>query len=171
MIPELPSKFKVPRKDAHGVSAHVNFYTAPFYVRKAQELLGRVADFSTPSDVYACALHWGFEVLESFAEVGTTSVSSQLNAWMRICQETEMDEDSMLAMDKLKETVNKKVAHGAAEEAKRVVAEVRHVTELMPEGYYRTRALKFLNDEFSGLWSNNGTGGTGVEKKTPLEVK
>jgi hypothetical protein len=165
--PLLPSQFKVPRKDAKGVSAHINFYTAPYYVRKCQEMLGKVPDFLTPSDVYATALHYGFEWLEKQAEIGVTSVQSQLNAWMRICQETELDEDLMLATDKLRETVNRKLAHGAVEEAKRLVAEVRYATEHMPDGYYKKRALDFLAAEFGGLW--NGTYKPPETK--PLEVK
>lgn len=148
----LPSKFKVPRKDASGNAAHINFYAATYYVRIAEEIRLKVKDFSTPSDVYACALHYGLKWLQEQDEIGLTSVQSQLMAWMRICQESELDEDIMLGMEKIRATINRKIDHGAKEEARRLIAMVRHETEQMPDGYYKERSLKFLEDEFGYLW-------------------
>lgn len=150
----LPSKFKVPRRDENNQSAHVNFYTAPYYIRIAQEIQVRAPnEFGTLTDVYACALHYGLKYIQEEDEtIGITSVQSQLVAWMQICQETEMEENLMVAMDKLRETVNRKIGHKAVQEARRLVALVRHSTELMPDGYYKTKALEFLNNEFSYLY-------------------
>lgn len=154
----LPSKFRVPRKDTKGISAHVNFYTAPFYVRAAEELRLRIKDFGTLSDVYACALHYGLEWIQKQQEIGYTSVWSQLKMWSNICDEAEMEESIMLAMERVREAVNRKVGHGALQEAKRLVAMVRHETEMMPDGYYKERALAFLETEFNGLYRKGPAG-------------
>ena len=173
----LQSPFKTPRKDAKGVSAHVNFFTAPYYIRIAQELLGKVADFKTVSDVYVCALHYGLLWIQEHEEIGETSVQAQLNVWMGICQQAEMDEDIELAMIKMRETVNRKVSAGASQEAKRTVALARSAAEKMPDGYYKVKALEFLDKEFGGLWSGSvadteSKNGNGLSHTMiPLEAK
>ena len=160
----LLSKFKTPRKDAHGVSAHVNFYTAPYYVRMAQEIMGRVPDFEVLSDVYACALHYGLKWLQEQDQVGETTVQQQLNVWSTICQVAEMDQELMLSMDKMKEMVNRILGNGDVKEARRVVSMARYAAEKMPDGYYRDKALNFIEAEFKGLWENGEVG------KGPVEV-
>lgn len=163
----LQSKFKIARHDAKGQSAHINFWTSPYHVRIAQELQVKIADLTTLSDVYACALHYGLKWMQDQEGVGEATVHSQLEVWISICQEAEAEEDLMLAMDKLKETVNKKLAHGALEVARRTVARARFAAEQMPEGYYRDRALEFLDREFRELWNAGGIGSTNG-KPTPL---
>ena len=167
----LQSPFKTPKKDAKGTSAHVNFYTAPYYIRISQELMGKISDFTTLSDVYACALHYGLKWIQDQEGVGHTSVQSQLNVWMGICQQAEMDEDLMLAMEKMRETVNRKIAAGSVEEAKRTVALARYAAEEMPDGYYKQKALEFLDQEFKRLWGEDKGTGTGLMVGGPMEVK
>lgn len=160
----LPSTFKVPRRDASNNSVHINFYTASYYLRIAQRLQGKVPDFGNLSDVFACALHYGLIWIQKQDVIGYTSIQSQLNVWMKICQEAELDEDLMAAQEKLKETVDRKIKHNAAKEAKRTIALARFAAEQMPPGYYKDRTLEFLDKEFGYLYheNKNPQGGTAM---------
>lgn len=150
----LPSRFKVPRRDANNNSVHINFYTASYYLKIAQRLQGKVPDFSNLSDVFACALHYGLLWIQNQDVIGYTSVQSQLNVWVKICQEAELDEDLLAAQEKLKATVERKIKHNAAKEAKRVVAMALNAAEQMPPGYYRDRTIEFLQQEFGYLFGD-----------------
>ena len=83
-----------------------------------------------------------------------------------------MDEDLMLAMEKLRETINRKVVAGAVEEARRIVSMTRHATEMMPEGYYKMKSLEFLNQEFGSLWGSSNSNHSNMTPAivAPLDV-
>jgi hypothetical protein len=82
---------------------------------------------------------------------GEPTVFGQVDAILEIMRDEEMNADFMTVFDKLSERISGHLSSGSNGEALRLTMLVQNHIKAMPEGYWRDRYEKTLEERFGHL--------------------
>lgn len=145
-----PAQFRIPAKDSKGHDARCQFRTQPGHVNMAEAIVtSKQFPFRTRGDLYRWALDFGLKWLERQKPV--PSVTAEVDAIMEVMRTEEFRKELEQTINQLASQVTELLGKNSEGEARRLVLKIkRHVTR-MPEGYWRDRYIKELDDRFGYL--------------------
>lgn len=143
------SEYMVPAQDQHGHSARIDSRIPPSMAKDVSDLIehGRFP-FEGKSDFFRWAIHNG---LMACKDLGGTGMSAATKTLVSLYQEEKANLAYKEVMEQLTNTVQRLLAEGATENAKRLVRSAMQVISEMPEPYWRDRYSEALNNRFGHL--------------------
>lgn len=149
-----PADFIIPASDAKGHSERVWCRLQPGHDRQLDVILrSRKFPFRTKGDIIRWATVRGLRILEQMEEV--PSVMKQVDMMMDVLNDEQLNQDCMLVFEKTRERVASYISTGSTGQARRLIAQQKHLAEGIPDEYWRGAYLDRLDKEFGYLLEAN----------------
>lgn len=138
----------------------------PSMHRSVELLVGsRKFPFKTVGDLVRWCVHTGVARLEAME--GVNSVTAQTDAMMVVLRDEEFQRQYVAIFNNLQRSVDTHMADNALPEARRIVGQMRGHIERMPDGYWRDKYLKELDQRFGSLMKSAPKVGLGPRALRP----
>lgn len=148
--PHAPESFIIPSRDSKGESVRIWTHIQPGFDRAiALAVNSRKFPFKTPGDVYRLAVYWCLKHLEELEP--TLSVTGQVEAMLEVLRSEEAAVEFNEFLMRADAIIKRHMREGAHTEARRIVADLRQKVLAMPKGYWRTKYLDTLQEQFGHL--------------------
>ena len=150
-----PEQFIVSPADSRGVSYRLTFRVMPDMEKMLDQIVASNRfPFHTRGDVIRWCVREGVGALSQMEPV--VSVGKRVEMLSGVLAEENAHADFMHVFVTLEESIQKYLADQAPDQAQRVIALAKHNFEMMPEGYWRERYLKELQQRFGQFLGKAG---------------
>jgi hypothetical protein len=160
-----PAAFRIPAGDTHGHSSRVWCRCQPGQVQSIASIVeSKLFPYRTKGDLIRHAIHRHLQWLDGLMDSGikVKSVTGAVDAILDIMRDDEFSNDFQKVFDKLNERIMYHLNSGGVGEARRLLVTVKSKVRDMPDGYWRTRYLKELNNRFQHILDGAPTANIGT---------
>lgn len=139
----------VPAQDQHGHSARIDSRLPPSMAKDVSNLIeqGRFP-FEGKSDFYRWAIYLGLQTCKDLGGVGMSAATKTLIA---LYQEEQANLNYREVLEKLTNTVQRLLAEGATDNARRLLRSAMQVIEEMDEPFWKERYTSDVMERFGHL--------------------
>jgi hypothetical protein len=164
-----PAEFIIPGSDSKGNNERLSCRVIPSTHRAIELILGgKKFPFRTAGDVVRWCIQTGVARLEAME--GVNSVTAQTDAMMVVLRDEQFQKDYVAIFNNLQRSVDTHTQDNAMAEARRIVSQMRGHIERMPEGHWRDKYLKELDQRFGQLMRSAPKLGLGPRALRPDPV-
>jgi hypothetical protein len=163
-----PAQFIIPASDAKGHSEREWFRTQPGHDRQADIILrSKRFPFKTKGDLIRWCFVVGMERLLAMEDIDGHWLM-QCAAMNEILRDEMYQQDFMATFEAMSRVVSKHQEMGATGEVRRLVSDMLNQVRKMPDGYWRDKFIKEIDDKFGhyldgkGVRLGRGSGGDGA---------
>lgn len=142
--------FVIPASDTKGHAERIYFRIQPGEMRNLKSILAsKKFPFRTLGDMGRLGTHMLIEMLLKMEKIA--SVSGQVDAVIRIVRDEEYHQEFVQTFEEISKTVNRYVSGGETRRARKVLAEIRGTIQDMPDGYWKGKYEKEIENKYGHL--------------------
>lgn len=142
--------FRVAASDTHGHTAREWFSCQPGHSNQVQAIIqSKRFPYRVKGDLYRHALLRHLRWLEDVG--GIASVMHEVDIILDILRDEEFRKEFKAVIDKLSESVSYHLGHNDTREAVRLILLIKDRVSKMPEGFWRSRYEKKIEENYGGI--------------------
>ena len=150
-----PMQFRVPGSDTKGHASRVYFRCQPGHSHQIDMLVqSKQFPYRTKGDLLRHSLVRHLRWLEGLGQWRVPSVLAEVDAIIELIRDDEFAQEFSAVFDKLGERISNHLGQGSAGEARRLLLSITKHVERMPEGYWRDRYTKEIEQRYGHIVTN-----------------
>jgi len=145
-----PIEFRVPATDTRGHTNRMYFRCQPGHSHQVVVCIeSKRYPYRTKGDLLRHAMARHLRWLEVLAPI--PSVTAEVDAILDIMRDEEFNNEFQLVFEKLSERINSHMGQGAVGEARRLLLQVQGRIGRMPDGYWKDKYHKEIDDRWGHI--------------------